>query len=166
MLRGLKQFNLPEIEEKVLKFWQEKKIFEKSLKNREGKKKFVFFEGPPTANGRPGIHHVLARVFKDIILRYKTMRGYYVPRRGGWDTHGLPVELEAEKQLGIKSKREIEKFGIALFNQKAKEAVWQYKDEWEKITERMGYWLDLKNAYITYENPYIESCWWIFKEIS
>ena len=168
MLKNLKTFNPAEVEEKVLEFWKTRSIFGKSLKLREGrqKKTFVFYEGPPYANGRPGIHHVLARVFKDIILRYKTMRGYYVPRRGGWDTHGLPVELEAEKQLGIKSKREIEKFGIALFNQKAKEAVWQYKDEWEKITERMGYWLDLKNAYVTYENPYIESCWWIFKEIS
>ena len=178
MLRGLKTFNLAEIEEKVLAFWKKKDIFEKSLKQRHPSagsgrirgansrpKTFKFYEGPPYANGRPGIHHVLARVCKDIILRYKSMRGFYVPRNAGWDTHGLPVELEAEKQLGIKSKKEIEKFGIALFNQKAKEAVWKYKDEWEKMTERIGYWLDLKNAYITYENSYIESCWWIFKQI-
>src|SRR3989344_2576883 len=174
MLKNLKTFNPAEVEEKVLEFWRTHSIFSKSLKLRQGRaggradraKTFVFYEGPPYANGRPGIHHVLARVFKDIILRYKTMRGYYVPRKAGWDTHGLPVELEAEKQLGIKSKREIEKFGIALFNQKAKEAVWQYKDEWEKMTERIGYWLDLKDSYITYENSYIESCWWIFKEIA
>lgn len=166
MLRNLKNFNLPEIEEKVLNFWKTNNIFDKSLKARKGRKRFIFYEGPPYANGRPGIHHVLARVFKDIITRYKSMAGFYVPRRAGWDTHGLPIELEAEKQLGIKSKKEIEKFGIALFNQKAKESVWQYKDEWEKMTERIGYWLDLKNAYITYENNYIESLWWIFSEIS
>ncbi|MGB9608892.1 MAG: class I tRNA ligase family protein, partial [Minisyncoccia bacterium] len=120
--------------------------------------------GPPTANGRPGIHHVLARSFKDIILRYKTMQGYFVPRRAGWDTHGLPVELEVEKKLGFNSKNEIEKFGIAKFNQKCKESVWQYKKEWEELTERMGFWLDFKNAYITYENSYIESLWWIIKK--
>ncbi len=201
MLRGLKEFKLPEIEEKVLKFWKEKRIFEKSLQQRQGTGDmgqgtrdkghgtgdtgqgngkdvptrsrgrsekpniFRFFEGPPYANGKPGIHHVLARVFKDVMLRYKSMRGYYVPRRAGWDTHGLPVEIEVEKQLGIKSKKEIEKLGIALFNQKAKEAVWKYKDEWEKMTERIGYWLDLKDAYVTYSNDYIESLWWILKEI-
>ncbi|OGY64323.1 MAG: hypothetical protein A3J53_02270, partial [Candidatus Harrisonbacteria bacterium RIFCSPHIGHO2_02_FULL_40_20] len=166
MLRGLKQFNLPEIEEKVLKFWQENKIFEKSLKNREGKKKFVFFEGPPTANGRPGMHHVLARVFKDIILRYKTMRGYYVGRRAGWDTHGLPVEIEVEKELGIKNKQGIEQFGIANFNTRAKMSVWKYKSEWEKLTERIGFWLDFDKAYVTYKNNYVETLWWIFAQIA
>lgn len=165
MLKNLKNFNLPEIEEKVLKFWQENKIFEKSLENRRGQKPFRFYEGPPYANGRPGIHHVLARVFKDVVLRYKSMRGYFVPRRAGWDTHGLPIELATEKELGIKSKNEIEKFGIGLFNQKAKASVWKYKPEWEQLTERIGYWLDLKNAYITYENNYLESVWWIFKKI-
>lgn len=168
MLKHLKTFNPAEIEEKVLAFWQKNQIFEKSLKQRQSAKNktFKFYEGPPYANGRPGLHHIIARVFKDIILRYKAMQGYYVPRKAGWDTHGLPVEIEAEKQLGIKSKKEIEKFGIALFNEKAKDAVWKYKDEWEKLTERIGYWLDLKNAYITYENSYIESCWWIFKRIA
>lgn len=164
MLKNLKQFSPPEVEEKVLDFWKTNDIFQKSLTLREKGKRFIFYEGPPTANGRPGIHHVLARVFKDIILRYKTMRGYNVPRRAGWDTHGLPVEIEVEKKLGIKNKQDIERFGIDLFNQKAKEVVWQYKDEWEKITERIGFWLDLKNAYATYENYYVESLWWILAQ--
>ena len=158
-----KKFNPKELEEKVLEYWKVNQIFEKSLSKKA--KPFRFFEGPPYANGKPGIHHILVRVFKDIILRYKTMQGYYVARRAGWDTHGLPIELEAEKMLGIKSKKEIEQFGIAAFNQKAKESVWRYKEEWEKLTDRIGYWLDLKNAYITYENSFIESEWWIFKEI-
>jgi len=167
MLKKLKKFSLPEIEEKILAFWQANQIFKKSLalRQNQSKKKFVFYEGPPTANGQPGVHHVLARVFKDIILRYKTMRGFYVPRRAGWDTHGLPVELEVEKQLGFKTKKDIEAYGIAAFNQKCKESVWQYKDDWEKLTERIGFWLDLKNPYVTYENSYIESLWWIFKQI-
>ena len=129
------------------------------------RRKIHLHEGPPAANGRPGIHHILARSFKDIIPRYKTMAGFSVPRRAGWDTHGLPVELEVEKKLGLKSKKEIEKFGIAEFNQKCKESVWQYKDEWEKLTERMGFWLDLKNPYVTYENSYIESVWSILKRV-
>lgn len=176
--KDLKQFNLPEAEKKVLKFWREKKVFEKSLQikrrgSRRGggkavgllqKKEFVFYEGPPTANGRPGIHHVLARSFKDVVLRYKTMRGYYVPRRAGWDTHGLPVEIQVEKELGLKSKKDIEKYGIAEFNKKCRESVWKFKDEWEKLTERMGFWLDLKNPYITYEKDYIETLWWIIAQ--
>lgn len=165
MLKDLKKFSLPEIEEKVLKFWKENEVFKKSLRKNEGKKKFVFYEGPPTANGRPGTHHVLARVFKDIIIRYKTMRGYFVLRRAGWDTQGLPVEIEVEKELGLKSKQDIEKFGIARFNKKCKESVWKYKDEWERLTERIGFWLDFDNAYITYENRYLEKLWWIFKKI-
>jgi isoleucyl-tRNA synthetase len=165
MLKKLDKFSLPELEEKVLEFWRTDKIFEKSLKKTAGKKKFVFYEGPPTANGRPGIHHVLARSFKDVIPRFKTMVGFFVPRRAGWDTHGLPVELEVEKKLGLKSKREIEKYGIAEFNKKCKESVWLYKDEWEKLTERMGFWLDMKDPYITYENSYIESVWNILKTV-
>jgi isoleucyl-tRNA synthetase len=162
------------IEQKILEFWKEKKIFEKSLAKNEasllgvakkGKKNFVFFEGPPTANGRPGIHHVEARAFKDIIPRYKTMRGFFVDRKAGWDTHGLPVELQVEKELGLKDKKEVEKYGIGEFNQKCKESVWKYKDEWEKLTERIGYWLDMKNPYVTYENYYIESLWFVLKKI-
>jgi isoleucyl-tRNA synthetase len=157
------EFNLPKLEEKVLKFWDEHKIFEKSLAKKG--KPFVFYEGPPYANGRPGIHHVLARVVKDVILRYKTMRGYPVPRRGGWDTHGLPVEIAAEKALGLKSKRDIEKYGVHEFNEKAKEQVWLYKDEWERLTRRIGYWLDLKNAYVTYAPEYIETIWWTLAQL-
>ncbi len=165
MPNHFKNFSLPAIEEKVLKFWQDNKIFEKSLEKNKKKKKFIFYEGPPTANGRPGLHHVLSRSFKDIVLRYKTMRGFFVPRQAGWDTHGLPVELEVEKQLGLNSKKDIEKYGISLFNQKCRESVWLYKEEWEKLTERMGFWLDLKHPYITYENFYIEKIWAIIKEI-
>ena len=163
--KDLKDFNLPKAEEKVLEFWQKNKVFEKSLENTKKGKKFVFFEGPPTANGRPGIHHVIGRAFKDIIPRYKTMQGYHVPRVAGWDTHGLPVEIEVEKELGLKSKKDIEAYGIAKFNQKCRESVWKYKEEWEKLTARVGFWLDFENPYITYEKNYIETLWWIVKQI-
>jgi len=166
MLRKLKEFKLPEVEEKVLKFWKENQIFEKSLKIREGAKPYNFFEGPPTANGKPGIHHLEGRAFKDVMPRYKTMRGYFVPRKAGWDTHGLPVEIEIEKELGFKGKQDIEKFGIAEFNEKAKASVWKYKDEWERLTDRVAFWLDMKNPYVTYSNPYIESLWWVLKQIA
>jgi len=159
-------FRLPQIEEKVLEFWKKNSVFEKTLALRKGRKRFVFFEGPPTANGRPGLHHVLARSFKDIITRYKTMRGYFVGRKGGWDTHGLPVEIEVEKKLGLTSKKDIEKFGIAKFNARCRESVWEYKAEWEKLTERMGFWLDLQNPYITYTPEYIETLWWIIARIA
>ncbi len=165
MLRDLKNFNMSEVEEKTLEFWKTSKIFQKSLKNRQGKKVFRFFEGPPTANGRPGIHHVLARSFKDFILRYKSMQGFYVPRKAGWDTHGLPVELGVEKKLGLKSKKEIEAFGVAKFNKECKSSVWEFKSDWEKLTERMGFWLDMDNPYVTYENNYIESIWNLLSEI-
>ncbi|MFH1864131.1 MAG: isoleucine--tRNA ligase, partial [bacterium] len=162
--------DLAKNEKKILKFWKKSKIFEKSLKKglpagKASKKRFVFFEGPPTANGRPGIHHVEARAFKDIIPRYKTMRGFSVDRKAGWDTHGLPVELELEKELGFKGKEDIEKYGIARFNRKCKESVWRYKDEWERLTERIAFWIDMKDPYITYENQYIESVWYILKKI-
>jgi len=158
------QFNLPEFEEKILKFWEEKHIFELTLAKTKKGKLFVFYEGPPTANGSPGIHHVEARAFKDLIPRYKTMRGFYVPRKAGWDTHGLPVEIQVEKELGLKNKQEIEAYGIAPFNTKAKESVWRYKEEWDRLTKRMGFWLDLENPYITYDPLYMESLWWIIKE--
>jgi len=157
--------NIPEIEKKILEFWKKEKIFEKSLAKKSPKGDFVFYEGPPTANGKPGIHHVLARAFKDLIPRYKTMQGYHVERKAGWDTHGLPVELELEKELGLKNKKDIEDYGIEKFNQKCKESVWKYKEDWEKMTERIGYWIDIENPYITYENNYIESLWWIIKQI-
>ncbi len=149
-----------EREERILAFWKEKGIFEKTLEKNKGKgKEFIFYEGPPTANGHPGIHHLEARAFKDAIPRYKTMRGFHVRRKGGWDTHGLPVELQVEKELGLKSKKEIEKYGIGAFNEKCKESVWKYVHEWEDFTNRMGYWVDLKNPYVTYKPKYIESIW-------
>jgi isoleucyl-tRNA synthetase len=158
------EFNFPATEKKVLDFWKKHKIFQKSLFRK--KRNFVFYEGPPTANAKPGIHHVLARVFKDAICRYKTMRGYKVIRKAGWDTHGLPVELEVEKKLGIKSKKEIEKFGIKKFNQKCKKSVFDYEKEWRQLTERIGFWLDMDNPYITCDPKYIETVWWIIKQIS
>jgi isoleucyl-tRNA synthetase len=156
--------NFPKNEKKILKFWKENKIFEKSVSQRKNAKDFVFYEGPPTANGKPGIHHVESRVFKDIIGRYKTMQGFRVQRKAGWDTHGLPVELEVEKKLGLKNKKDIENYGIAKFNKKCKESVWEYLKDWKKLTERIGYWLDLENPYITYQTKYIESVWAILKE--
>lgn len=154
-----------ESEEKTLAFWKEADIFKKTLEKPAPKGEFVFFEGPPTANGRPGIHHIEARAFKDAIPRYKTMQGFHVRRKGGWDTHGLPVELEVEKTHGFKSKKDIEAFGVDKFNAECKKSVWKYVDEWEKFTDRIGYWVDQDNPYITYENSYIESLWSVFKEI-
>src|SRR3990167_4201410 len=153
------------VEQNILKFWKENKIFEKSLENRKKAKSFVFFEGPPTANGLPHIGHFLTRVYKDLYGRYKTMRGFFVLRKAGWDTHGLPVEIEVEKELGFKNKKDIEKFGIAEFNKKAKQSTWRYKSEWEEMTRRTGFWLDTGSPYITYENKYIESLWAIIKKI-
>src|SRR5690606_5619173 len=144
--------------------WKEHNIFQRTMTEREGRKSYVFYEGPPTANGRPGTHHVLARAFKDMFPRYKTMRGYYVLRKGGWDTHGLPVEIEVEKELGLNHKREIEEYGIDRFNAKCKESVFRYIHEWEELTERIAFWVDLDNAYITFTNDYIESVWWILKQ--
>jgi isoleucyl-tRNA synthetase len=159
------EINFSKNENKILKFWKENQIFEKSILQRKNAKNFVFYEGPPTANGRPGIHHVESRVFKDIICRYKTMQGFLVQRKAGWDTHGLPVELEVEKKLGLKNKKDIENYGIAKFNKKCKESVWEYLKDWKKLTERIGYWLDLENPYITYQTNYIESVWFIIKDI-
>ena len=152
-------------EEKILDFWREQDIFTKVMGKESIKGVFTFFEGPPTANGRPGIHHMAARSFKDIIPRYKTMQGFSVRRKAGWDTHGLPVELQVEKALGLTSKKEIEQYGVEKFNQQCRESVWTYKDEWEKMTARMGYWLDMKDPYITYTNTYIEALWATVKKI-
>jgi isoleucyl-tRNA synthetase len=157
-------FNYPQMEKRILSFWKEHKIFEKSLQIRKDAPKFVFYEGPPTANGKPGVHHVISRTIKDLICRYKTMRGYRVDRKAGWDTHGLPVEIEVEKELGLKSKKDVEEYGIANFNAKCKESVFRYLKDWDELTERIGYWLDLKDAYITYTNEYIESVWWSLSE--
>ncbi len=152
-------------EERVLEFWQANKIFDKSLEQSKGKKEFIFYEGPPTANGRPGIHHLEARAFKDAIPRYKTMRGYHVRRKGGWDTHGLPVELQVEKKLGLNSKKAIEEYGVAKFNQECKESVWEYLDIWNRFTRRIGFWVDQENPYVTYYNEFIESLWQVVKKI-
>jgi len=157
--------NFPQLEKAILSFWKEHQIFEKSLDTRRGAIQFTLYEGPPTANGSPGIHHVLSRVFKDIIPRYKTMKGYYAPRKGGWDTHGLPVELEIEKMLGFSGKSQIEDYGVAKFNALCRESVFSYLKEWEAMTERIGFWLDLEHAYKTLENTYIESCWWALKKL-
>ncbi len=152
-------------EEEILAFWKEKNIFKKTLEQTKNGEPFIFYEGPPTANGKPGIHHLEARAFKDAIPRYKTMQGYSVHRKGGWDTHGLPVELQVEKELGLKSKKEIEAYGIAEFNKKCKESVWAYVDLWEKFTDRIGYWVDQENPYVTYHNNYIESVWNILAKV-
>ena len=160
------RYNGPELETQTLKFWEEQGIFEKTLKQGEGKPRFSFNEGPPTANGKPGIHHVLARTFKDIYPRYKSMQGFYAPRKGGWDTHGLPVEHEIEKQLGIFDKKEIEsQVGIAEFTRRCRESVMTYIGEWEEMTKRMGYWVNLDEAYYTLDNKYIESTWNLLQRI-
>lgn len=152
-------------EERVLEFWKEKNIFQKSLDKKSPKGEFIFYDGPPTANGKPGTHHLIPGSFKDAIPRYKTMRGYHVRRKRGWDTHGLPVELQVEKKLGLNSKKAIEEYGIAKFNQECKDSVWEYVDLWHKFTERIGFWVDQENPYVTYHNEYIESVWNIVKKV-
>ena len=157
--------SFPALEEEILERWREQRIFERSVEERPADRLFSFYEGPPTANGTPGVHHVLARVFKDLIPRYKTMQGFRAPRKGGWDTHGLPVELEVERELGLRSKREIEEYGVAEFNRKCRESVFRYVADWERMTERIGFWIDTDEAYVTYTNEYIETAWWIFQRL-
>jgi len=153
------------MEQDILRFWKECSIFEKSIKARQGKQRYVFYDGPPTTNGTPGIHHVLSRLAKDVIPRYKAMKGYHVLRKAGWDTHGLPVELEVENSLGLTSKPKIEAYGVAQFNQRCRESVFKYIGEWEAMVERIGHWIDMKHPYITLDNDYIESCWWAIKQL-
>ena len=157
--------SLPQVEEKILDLWRKSNVFERSIEARQGARRFVLYEGPPTANGSPGIHHVLARVFKDAIPRYKAMKGFYTPRIAGWDTHGLPVELEVERELGFSGKADIEKFGIDKFNARCRESVFRYLKEWDAITERIAFWIDLEHPYITMDNTYIESIWWAIKQM-
>ena len=157
--------DINKLEREQIEFWQAQRVFERTTEERTDAPRFVFYEGPPTANALPGSHHVLARVFKDIFPRYKTMRGYYCLRKGGWDTHGLPVEIEVEKALGLKSKREVEEYGVAAFNQKCRESVFRYIDDWERLTERIGFWANLDDAYITLRNDYIQSVWWILRQL-
>jgi isoleucyl-tRNA synthetase len=157
------KLDVSSMEENILKLWNKQDVFKKTIEQREGKPEYVFYEGPPTANGRPGVHHVLARAFKDMFPRYKIMRGYHVSRRGGWDTHGLPVEIEVEKQLGFNNKQQIEEYGIDKFNALCKDSVFKYIQEWERLTDRIAFWVDLETAYVTYTNQYMESVWWILK---
>lgn len=159
------QLNLPQIAADVLSFWDKEKVFEKSVENRAGEPSFTFYEGPPSANGTPGIHHVMARTIKDIFCRFKTLQGYQVKRKGGWDTHGLPVELQVEKQLGITKEDIGKKISVADYNQKCRDTVMMYKDQWDDLTRKMGYWVDLKHPYITYDAAYIETLWWILKQL-
>ena len=158
-----KGLDLPTVASEVLKYWKENQIFEQSVTSREGQPPYVFFEGPPSANGLPGIHHVMARAIKDIFCRYKTQKGFQVKRKAGWDTHGLPVELGTEKELGI-TKEDIGKtISIEEYNEACKRTVMRYTDVWNDLTEKMGYWVDLEKPYVTYHNEYIETLWWILK---
>jgi isoleucyl-tRNA synthetase len=157
--------SFPELEQHVLERWRERDVFHESIRRREGAPPFNFYEGPPTANGRPGSHHVLSRVFKDVFPRYKTMQGHFVPRKGGWDCHGLPVELEIEQELGFHNKHDIERFGIAEFNARCRESVLRYIDEWNELTERIGFWINTDDAYFTLDPNYIESVWWSLKQV-
>ncbi|MDX1940428.1 MAG: isoleucine--tRNA ligase [Saprospiraceae bacterium] len=165
MYRTYNNLNLPEIDKEILEFWQQNRIFERSVEERDAKDSFVFYEGPPSANGMPGIHHVMARAVKDIFCRFHTMQGQRVERKGGWDTHGLPIELSVEKELGITKEDIGKKISVDEYNQKCRETVMRYKDVWDDLTRKMGYWVDLDNPYITYENEYIESVWWLLKQL-
>jgi isoleucyl-tRNA synthetase len=157
--------NFLQLEEDILRFWQEQEIFNKSIEIRERGPHYAFYEGPPTANGSPGVHHVLSRLYKDVVCRYKAMKGYHVPRKAGWDTHGLPVELEVESSLSLTSKAQIEEYGVARFNDHCRQSAFKYIKEWEAMTERLGCWLDMEHPYITLDNSYIESCWWVIKKL-
>jgi isoleucyl-tRNA synthetase len=159
------KINFAQLESDILRFWKEQGIFKKSIEKRAEGPHFAFYEGPPTANGSPGVHHVLSRLYKDVVCRYKAMKGYHVPRKGGWDTHGLPVELEVENSLNLTSKTQIEEYGVARFNEHCRQSAFNYIKEWEALTERLGYWLDMEHPYITLDNSYIESCWWIIKQL-
>jgi isoleucyl-tRNA synthetase len=157
------KLDVPRMEEEILAFWQRDQIFRKTVEQRKGQPEYVFYEGPPTANGKPGVHHVLARAFKDMFPRYKIMRGFHVSRRGGWDTHGLPVEIEVEKKHGFTGKQQIEQYGIARFNEECRKSAFEYIRDWSRLTDRIAFWIDLDEAYVTYTNEYIESVWWILK---
>src|SRR3989338_895038 len=157
--------DLPNVASRVLEQWEANQVFEKSISTREGKKPYVFFEGPPSANGLPGIHHVMARSIKDIFCRYKTLKGFQVKRKAGWDTHGLPVELGVEKELGITKEDIGTKISVEEYNKACREAVMRYTDIWNRLTEKMGYWVDMNDPYITYEPKYMESVWWLLGEL-
>ncbi len=160
-----KRFDLPALEEELLAWWEKERVFEQSITRRDGAPAFTFYEGPPTANGRPGIHHVMARAIKDIFCRYKTMQGFRVERKAGWDTHGLPVEIEVEKELGLESREAVEDYGIERYNAACRESVLRYTGLWDRLTRRMGYWVDLGDPYVTFKTDYIETVWWLLKQI-
>ena len=160
-----KQLNLPQVGDEIREFWKTHQIFEKSLKNREGNTPFVFYEGPPSANGKPGIHHVMARAIKDLFCRYQTQKGKYVQRKAGWDTHGLPVEISVEKTLGITKEDIGKKISVEEYNNACRKEVLKYKDMWDDLTEKIGYWVDLDHPYITFDNKYIESVWYLLKQL-
>ena len=161
-----KNLNFRDRELDVLKFWQDNQIFKKTVEKGSGKPPYTFYDGPPTANGKPHIGHILTRCIKDLVPRYKTMQGYDVLRKAGWDTHGLPVELEVEKLLGLDGKEQIEEYGVEPFIAECKKSVWKYKAEWERMSDRVGFWADMEHPYVTYENDYIESVWWSIKQIA
>src|ERR1700732_2598676 len=165
LYKEYEKLNLPEIGQAVLEQWKASQAFQKSIDLREGAVPFVFYEGPPSANGLPGIHHVISRTLKDLVCRYKTMKGFQVKRKGGWDTHGLPVELGVEKMLGITKEDIGKKISVAEYNETCRREVLKYKDKWDELTLKMGYWVDLKDPYITFENKYIETLWWILGEL-
>jgi isoleucyl-tRNA synthetase len=160
-----KGLELSLINREILKDWEKNEIFKQSLKQREGRPPFIFYEGPPSANGIPGIHHVISRTIKDIICRYKTQQGYIVQRKAGWDTHGLPVELSVEKSMGITKEDIGKKISVIDYNKECRKDVMKYTDKWEELTNIMGYWVDMNNPYITYENSYIETLWWMLKQL-
>jgi isoleucyl-tRNA synthetase len=159
------RISFPEMEKRIIAFWKEKRIFERSVEERDPSNLYVLYEGPPTANASPGVHHVLSRVFKDVMPRYKTMKGFRAPRKAGWDTHGLPVELSIEKKLGFTSKDDIEKYGVEAFNKLCRDSVFTYVKEWNEMTERIGYWVDMEHPYVTLDNSYIETGWWVIKQL-
>src|SRR5690554_5212630 len=164
--KPLRDGSVAENEKRLAEFWEEQDILNKSIENRKDNEPFVFYEGPPTANGQPGIHHVLARTLKDTITKFKVMQGYKVRRKAGWDTHGLPVEIEVEKKLGFKNKQDIESYGIEKFNAECRESVFTYEKQWREMTKRMGYFIDLDHPYITLDNDYIETLWWILDQFN
>ncbi|MDZ7807354.1 MAG: class I tRNA ligase family protein [Gracilimonas sp.] len=163
--KEVKHLSFPKSEVEILNWWKEHKIFNKSVKTREDGIPFTFYEGPPTANGKPGIHHVMARTVKDMFCRYKTLKGFRVERKAGWDTHGLPVEIEIEKALGLEGRAQVEEYGIDKYNAECRKSVLKYKDLWDDLTSRMGYWVDQDDPYVTFENNYIESVWWAFNKL-
>ncbi|MDP6188538.1 MAG: class I tRNA ligase family protein, partial [Candidatus Poseidoniaceae archaeon] len=159
------ELNAVALETALLEAWKQEHAFQASIDSRSNGAPFIFLEGPPTANGKPGIHHVVARAYKDLVCRWKTMEGFQVKRKGGWDTHGLPVEIEVQKRMDLMSNEAIEAYGMGNFNQACRESVWTYESAWREMTERMAYWVDLDNPYVTLENSYVESCWWALKQM-